>query len=49
MEVVSDRLALLVQDETDGVTEWRIDPHVRPVELVDAIPETESTSVLTAN
>ena len=37
MEVVSDRLALLVQDETDGVTEWRIDPHVRPVELIDAI------------
>ena len=37
MEVVSDRLALLVQDETDGVTEWRIDPHVRPVELIEAI------------
>ena len=29
--------ALLVQDETDGVTEWRIDPHVRPVELIEAI------------
>ena len=37
MEVVSDRLALLVQDEIDGVTEWRIDPHVRPVELIEAI------------
>ena len=37
MEVISDRLALLVQDETDGVTEWRIDPHVRPVELIEAI------------
>jgi len=37
MEVVSDRLALLVQNETDGVTEWRIDPHVRPVELIEAI------------
>ena len=37
MEVVSDRLALLVQDEIYGVTEWRIDPHVRPVELIEAI------------
>lgn len=37
MEVVSDRLALLVQNEIDGVTEWRIDPHVRPVELIEAI------------
>ncbi|MAV54747.1 MAG: hypothetical protein CMJ28_02185 [Phycisphaerae bacterium] len=37
MEVISDRLTLLVQDDVDGVTEWRIDPHVRPVELIEAI------------
>ena len=36
MKVVSDRLALLVQDETRG-DRVAHRPHVRPVELIDAI------------